>query len=129
MLVFVLGLLLLQNPNGPAYAIRFDGDALGPNLRPCARHASGIIPGPCMPPAAPGRRVLFARTGTMEELAEEFGRQFGYLVVDETGLEGTYRWTVTQLVSDSPRFLSEPKNPDFPTMVHEQLGLRLERIR
>jgi uncharacterized protein (TIGR03435 family) len=60
---------------------------------------------------------------SMKEIVRQFSMQLGMNVVDKTGLQGTYDYTLHW--SESP----DSENPSFLTAVQEQLGLKLERVK
>ena len=81
-------------------------------------------------------RVLVAQSLTMADLAQNLQSIFGQPVVDKTGLEGrwdfTMRWTPdeTQL-ADVPEPVRRPADeanepPPLFTAIQKQLGLKLE---
>jgi uncharacterized protein (TIGR03435 family) len=64
-------------------------------------------------------------TGTKEPvsiLAGNLGNQLGRIVIDKTGLQGKYDWTLVWDPDPTP----ESTNPSIVTAVQEQLGLKLE---
>jgi len=142
----------------PIFALvlaRSDG-RLGPNLRKSSRDCSNpaTAPGsgatasapkglwessPCGTSVGPG--VILAGARTMAQIATAFsnltntGSSLNRLVVDRTGLEGTYdvelRFTPEFIPNvDSPGFPAIDRNgPSIFTAVQEQLGLKLDAQR
>jgi uncharacterized protein (TIGR03435 family) len=130
------------------------GGAPGPSLKPstadCAAQAAaarrgGPPPGPPGPPAAgspfcgifggPGR----LRFGGLpaSQLAQAFSGQAGRMVVDRTGLTGSWDFELTYAAEgrggpggggpDVPA--PDPNAPSFFTAIQEQLGLKLESTK
>ncbi len=129
------------------------GGAPGPNLRQspqdcaaqaaAARGRSGPPPAPAPPPAlgtpycgifgGPGRLRFGGLSATM--MAQAFNPLAGRIVVDRTGLTGSWDFELTFAVQgrggpggpDAP--VADPNLPDFFTAVQEQLGLKLESTK
>lgn len=130
----------------PLYALvldRKDG-TLGPGLRrrtaECTAAAVGVMPGTggtCGGRLNPG--IVSANGVTMGNLVSglsQLAREMDRLIVDRTGLAGTYdvelRWApVAPLATPNPGAVpGPPVDPNLPslfTALQEQLGLRLER--
>ncbi|HEU4692888.1 MAG TPA: TIGR03435 family protein [Vicinamibacterales bacterium] len=118
---------------------------VGPRLRQrtadCAAVASGAVKGePCGGQIFPGS--VSARGTSMAQLVSGLARlmpNVGRLVVDRTGLTGTYdvdlTWTPDQVpaVDPSPGPMPippvDPNGPSLFTALREQLGLKLESAR
>jgi uncharacterized protein (TIGR03435 family) len=126
-----------------------DGGALGPQLKPSAG-TNCDRPLATNAPPAPGQTskplcgVLNSSLGhwvgrgvPIEMLATNLGRVMGRVVLDRTGLSGSYdldlQWTdVSVLLSPSSEIaLSTPTSdgPSFTTALQEQLGLKVEAGR
>jgi uncharacterized protein (TIGR03435 family) len=137
----------VESREQPIYAlvVRDKDGALGPQLRrrtvDCAAIAAGTATGePCGGQIVPGR--VSARGVSIPQLVSGLARlmpDVGRLVVDRTGLTGTYdmdlTWTSDQLPSadrDATPMPAAPIDPDGPslfTALQEQLGLKLESAR
>jgi uncharacterized protein (TIGR03435 family) len=118
---------------------------LGPRLRQrtadCAAVASGAVKGdPCGGQIFPGN--ISARGTSMTQLVSGLARlmpNVGRMVVDRTGLTGTYdmdlTWTPDQLPTVDPSAgpmpipRVDPSGPSLFTALREQLGLKLESAR
>jgi uncharacterized protein (TIGR03435 family) len=133
---------------------RSDGK-LGPNLQPsdvdceakaaadraateAARAAGTIPPPPRFPPMngpapACSLRILLNSTeggGTMEMLAMLLRSKAGRLVIDKTGLKGTYRVSLPfNLLDTRGPDAANDSAPSIFTALQEQLGLKLESSR
>jgi len=111
----------------PAFALvlaRRDGK-LGPSLRKSEADCSAASPAKASPGSCGfrvGEGVLTGRGATMEKLASELVLT-GRLVVDRTGLNGTFdmdlQWTPDELTTNAVLF----------SALQQQLGLKLEAIR
>jgi uncharacterized protein (TIGR03435 family) len=129
------------------------GGAPGPNLKPsaadCAAQAAaarrgGPPPGPPGPPVpgspfcgifgGPGRLRFGGLPATA--FAQAFSGQSGRMVIDRTGLTGSWDFELTFAVEgrggpgggpDAPA--ADPNAPSFFTAVQEQLGLKLESTK
>ena len=55
-------------------------------------------------------------------LASNLGNQLGRIVIDKTGLQGKYDWTLVWDPDPSP----DSTNPSILIALQEQLGLKLE---
>jgi uncharacterized protein (TIGR03435 family) len=113
-------------PPGPAVA-RFGGPA-GP----------GGAPPPCRFMIAPGRFEVMGQS--ISAFASTIANQLGRPVLDETGLTGSYDFTLTFMPDSGGRGMPpgvpppgapelppiDPNAPALPTALQEQLGLRLE---
>jgi uncharacterized protein (TIGR03435 family) len=66
---------------------------------------------------------LVATATSMEMLAGYLGNRLGAIVVDKTGLTGSYDFTLEW----SPDTAQDAAAPSLVTAVREQLGLRLEQ--
>jgi uncharacterized protein (TIGR03435 family) len=69
----------------------------------------------------------------MEQVATSFNGQAGRIVVDRTGLTGTWQFVLTfvpeqRIGTDEPP-LADPNAPSFFTALQEQLGLKLESAK
>ncbi len=76
-------------------------------------------------------RQITARTASIEMLARSLAQLLGRYVRDETGLDGTYDFTlefepVNAAPPVGPGASNEPARPSIFTALTEQLGLRLE---
>jgi uncharacterized protein (TIGR03435 family) len=118
---------------------------LGPRLRQrtadCAAVASGAVKGdPCGGRIFPGN--VSARGASMGQFVSGLARlmpDVGRLVVDRTGLTGTYdvdlTWTPDALPTVDPSAGPmpippvDPNGPSLVTALREQLGLKLESVR
>jgi uncharacterized protein (TIGR03435 family) len=122
-------------PGGPAGA--------GPVAVPAPR-AGGPQPGPgggmggCQMMVAPGRLQVAGQP--MSTFANQLAQQLGRPVRDETGLTGSYDFTLTFMpetggragvppigAPDLPPI--DPNAPSLPTALQEQLGLKLETTK
>ncbi len=109
-------------------------DKLGPNLRPhsegppCDKSDANAFPPRCDEVALnrPGGKFRIAsRNATLERIAGTFPGMSGFdrPVVDRTGLDGRYDFTI-EWADDST-----PDGPSFTTALREQLGLKLESAK
>ena len=94
--------------------------------------------GPCQFLMAPGRFQVAGQS--MAAFANSLGTQVGRPVLDETGLQGAYDFTLTFMPDPGGRGMPagvpppgapelppiDPNAPALPTALQEQLGLRLE---
>jgi uncharacterized protein (TIGR03435 family) len=131
----------------PIYALvlaREDG-RLGPDLHvaECESYSSG--PGPCGFPGGrhPGEMAYEASRasrassslvggGTMPSLAKALSRNLKRPVVDRTGLDGRFEFTLRYTMAGGPATTASDLAegaPDLFTAVEEQLGLKLEATR
>ncbi|MBI4266643.1 MAG: TonB family protein [Acidobacteria bacterium] len=143
-----------ETRDSPMFALvlaRGDG-RLGPQLRPSVEGAcTPLGPGPPpVPPAGGGPQPcgttfggggrLTGRAVTMAQLANNFSNQTGRVVVDRTGLTGTFDFELESAggrgggLGPLPPQPGEPPPPpdDRPalaTAIQEQLGLRFESTR
>jgi uncharacterized protein (TIGR03435 family) len=69
--------------------------------------------------------MLAARSGTMDRLARSFGGLVDRLVVDKTGLSGSFDVDLTW----TPDPTADTTGPSIFTALQEQLGLKLEAQR
>jgi uncharacterized protein (TIGR03435 family) len=94
---------------------------------------SGFERVPCLPSDRPpcraggGNGEIVSTGAPMTFLAERLGVLLGRRVVDRTGLEGRYKFTIKYGVADSQGLLSD--GPEITTAIGEQLGLRLLSTR
>jgi uncharacterized protein (TIGR03435 family) len=77
---------------------------------------------------------LLAGKQTMQELARALENEFGTRVVDNTGLTGTYDFTLTYVrdlgsAAGAPVLADNSPAPDLATALQEQLGLKVEKSR
>jgi uncharacterized protein (TIGR03435 family) len=98
----------------------------------------GPMMGPCQFLIAPGRFQVAGQS--MAAFANSLGMQVGRPVLDETGLQGAYDFTLTFMPDPGGRGMPaglpppgapelppiDPNAPALPTALQEQLGLRLE---
>jgi len=120
---------------------RAGGPMPGPGAGPePARGAApgGPMMGPCQFLIAPGRFQVAGQS--MAAFANSLGMQVGRPVLDETGLQGAYDFTLTFMPDPGGRGMPaglpppgapelppiDPNAPALPTALQEQLGLRLE---
>jgi uncharacterized protein (TIGR03435 family) len=83
---------------------------------------------PAHPPAQPrfaGGSMLVG-VGTGAQIADALARAAGRPVVDKTGLEGRFAWSVSYTPFSSDANAAATGPPDILAAVQEQLGLRLE---
>jgi len=73
-------------------------------------------------PDEPGH--LESHSTYMWELVDTLERQTGYIVLDQTGLEGSYDYTLHWTPDDQPP--SDASGPSLSTALKEQLGIKLE---
>jgi uncharacterized protein (TIGR03435 family) len=77
-----------------------------------------------------GRGHMRAYAVTSEATASYLARVTGRVVVDKTGLDGKYDWSLDwvpdALTANEPGAGASPSGPTIFTAVQEQLGLRLE---
>lgn len=126
---------------------RADGK-LGEALKPAAVNCDmargrgpapgGPMMGPCQFLIAPGRFQVAGQS--MAAFANSLGMQVGRPVLDESGLQGAYDFTLTFMPDPGGRGMPaglpppgapelppiDPNAPALPTALQEQLGLRLE---
>jgi uncharacterized protein (TIGR03435 family) len=67
--------------------------------------------------------------GTTSQIADGPARAAGRPVVDKTGLEGRFGWTVSYTPFSAGGDAANPDAPDLFTAVEQQLGLKLEPKR
>jgi len=72
-----------------------------------------------------GKASMTAKKATTARLAEGLGRVLGRTVVDNTGLSGTYDFTLEWVPDRS----AESTGPSIYTALQEQLGLKLESTK
>jgi uncharacterized protein (TIGR03435 family) len=131
----------------PIYAlVRARADRLGPAIKPSAVDCSGMpVAGRGAGPGPDGRPVCGGRGGpgqilagglTMAQLAAQLSQYTGRLVVDKTGLTGSYAFDLSwnPMLGQTPPTLPPgvPFDADAPSLVAalgEQLGLTLESQR
>lgn len=117
------------------------GGRLGPRMRrtetDCIARLAAIQAGK-LPPISPadagvapctgrGGNGLFVSTGfTMEGFAARLTRPAGRLVLDKTGLEGPYDFTLEYAPEPSAAEPTLNEKPSLFTALQEQLGLKLE---
>jgi uncharacterized protein (TIGR03435 family) len=123
--------------------LRLRDDRLGARIKPSAVDCSTMPgrgrqagPGPDGRPICGGRGGLgqiIAGGLTMAQLAAQLSQYTGRLIVDRTGLTGSYAfdltWTPEQLPPGLPPGATLPFDGNAPTLVtalEEQLGLKLE---
>jgi uncharacterized protein (TIGR03435 family) len=96
-----------------------------------AKHPNvGAIPGGGGMFAVGARGVLELYGASLETLATMLSNPAGRLVVDETGLTGTYDIKLEMLQTEPPAADgTQDPGPSIFTMVQEQLGLRLESAK
>jgi uncharacterized protein (TIGR03435 family) len=70
----------------------------------------------------PGKSQLVATAVSMSALASYVGNRLGGIVVDQTGLEGSYDFTLEWAPDDA----KDTSLPSLVAALREQLGLRLE---
>jgi bla regulator protein blaR1 len=137
----------------PVYAlVQAKAGRLGPKLRKsetdCAALAAGRGGAP-PPPPAPGEPIqcgmrmspvqMTAGGTSMAGLANTLSRQLDRMVIDKTGLAGTYDFELAFAPIQAPQApppgapapapdpsVVEPGAPDLFTAIREQLGLKLE---
>jgi uncharacterized protein (TIGR03435 family) len=127
------------------------GAGAGPMAGPGAGPGPGPGPGPGagpggpggpggMPPPGPGSCGIRIAPGnmavggsSMSLFANSLGTWVGRIVVDKTGLEGAYDFTLTwtpdqmpQRPPGAPEMPIDPNGPSIFTAVQEQLGLKLD---
>jgi len=115
----------------PLFAVTRDGKELGPALKPstvdCASDAirarrAANEPTPCgvLRTELVGGIRIMRNVGTMRVFAQSVQGQIGRPVSDETGLTGTFEWSV--------RYRGENSDIDAPLLVdavRQELGLRI----
>lgn len=62
----------------------------------------------------------------MPTLVSVLSQQLGRSVVDKTGLNGSYDYSLQWTLDDAPPMASDSDAPSLFTAVQEQLGLKLE---
>lgn len=101
----------------------------------------GPMVGPCQFLIAPGRFQVAGQS--MASFANSLGMQVGRPVLDETGLQGAFDFTLTFMPDPGGRGMPagppppgapelppiDPNAPALPTALQEQLGLRLESAK
>jgi uncharacterized protein (TIGR03435 family) len=134
----------------PIYALvvaRGDG-RLGPQLKPsavdCAAMRAEAQKTGVIPPDAPRLCVAEGRLGSVRiggaplaDLAPMLSTRVQRMVVDRTGLTGTWDLTLTYAPDPAqippgplfPGLSFDPNGPELSTAIQEQLGLRLEATR
>jgi uncharacterized protein (TIGR03435 family) len=139
----------VESREQPIYALVLSdrNGGLGPQLRrrtvDCAAVAAGTAAGePCGGQVVPGR--VSSRGVSIPQLVSGLARlmpDVGRLVVDRTGLTGTYdldlTWTPDQLPPAAANAVPmptapapiDPNGPSLFTAMQEQLGLKLESVR
>jgi uncharacterized protein (TIGR03435 family) len=126
----------------PIYALVRADDRPRRAMRPSSSNCGGTSSTPGRPTAPDpagcglggGFGVLDGRGATMEMLANFLSTSIGRLVIDRTGLTGTYditlRWTPDQasesLPGPAPILAVDQSGPSIFTALREQLGLRLD---
>lgn len=133
----------------PIYAlVRARQDRLGPRIKPSAVDCTGMPapgrqagPGPDGRPVCGGRgRIGEISAGglTMAQLAAQLSQYTGRLIVDKTGLAGSYTFDLSwnpmlgQAPPTLPPGVAFPFNADAPSLIaalEEQLGLTLDSQR
>ena len=105
----------------PVYALMAAKN--GPKL-----HESAVTDGPNAPSSTrigPGR--FSGRRIKPSSLAEALSNQLGRTVIDRTGLNGFYDFTLKWMPDESSeRMFKESSGPSLFTAIQEQLGLKLE---
>ena len=135
-----------QTREMPIYALtraRDDGK-LGSQMKPSGVDCTSMpVPGRQGGPGPDGRPMCGGRGGpgqiiagglTMPQLATQLSQYTGRLVVDKTGLTGSWSFDLTWVPTPDqlPPGVTLPFDPDAPTLVtalQEQLGLKLESTR
>jgi uncharacterized protein (TIGR03435 family) len=133
----------------PIFAlVRAREDRLGAQIKPSAVDCSTMsAPGRQAGPGPDGRPICGGRGGpgqilagglTMAQLAAQLSQYTGRLIVDRTGLTGSYAFDLSwspaldQMPSGLPRGGAPPFDADAPTLftaLEEQLGLKLDSGR
>lgn len=120
---------------------RAGGPVPGPGAGPAPARGpapGGPMIGPCQFLIAPGRFQVAGQS--MAAFANSLGMQVGRPVLDESGLQGAYDFTLTFMPDPGGRGMPpglpppgapelppiDPNAPALPTALQEQLGLRLE---
>ena len=123
---------------------RAGGPPPGPGAGPAPARGpapAGPMMGPCQFLIAPGRFQVAGQS--MAAFANSLGMQVGRPVLDETGLQGAYDFTLTFMPDPGGRGMPagppppgapelppiDPNAPALPTALQEQLGLRLESAK
>ena len=123
---------------------RAGGPVPGPGAGPAPARGpapAGPMMGPCQFLIAPGRFQVAGQS--MTAFANSLGMQVGRPVLDETGLQGAYDFTLTFMPDPGGRGMPaglpppgapelppiDPNAPALPTALQEQLGLRLESAK
>jgi uncharacterized protein (TIGR03435 family) len=112
-------------------------DKLPKGLTPdsCPIDTSNGQPRPCNTIAG-GPSSLIGVSVTMVQFAKQLSSwpyaELGRLVVDATGLDGTYRFSMQYAATreyEGLRVNKDPNLPSFTTALQEQVGLKLESAR
>jgi uncharacterized protein (TIGR03435 family) len=146
----------IETRERPRYALvtTRDDKRLGPKLKPSAFDCPAIVAargpdfklpsGPPQPGEPPrcgivarlggGSRTLMAEGQPMSAIAKMFQSLAGRVIVDKTGLPGTFdielETEITELGNLPPNAFGEPKEGlSLSTALREQLGLKLESER
>ena len=93
-------------------------------------------PGPALKPSAPGSPLNLSMNGdqriqlratnlTMHDLAKSLQKRAGRTIEDHTGLAATYDFQIQWAPEPSPG----SDDPSLPTVLKEQLGLKLQNAR
>ena len=123
---------------------RAGGPPPGPGAGPAPARGpapGGPMVGPCQFLIAPGRFQVAGQS--MASFANSLGMQVGRPVLDETGLQGAFDFTLTFMPDPGGRGMPagppppgapelppiDPNAPALPTALQEQLGLRLESAK
>ena len=123
---------------------RAAGPVPGPGAGPAPARGpapGGPMMGPCQFLIAPGRFQVAGQS--MAAFANSLGMQVGRPVLDESGLQGAYDFTLTFMPDPGGRGMPagppppgapelppiDPNAPALPTALQEQLGLRLESAK
>lgn len=111
-----------EKKDGPVYWLRVDKPGkLGPGLKPGVAGSQ-----PNMSVNSNGQVTTMKATNmTMADVASALRRQAGRPVEDHTGLTGTYGFEIAW----SPDETAESAQPALPTVLKEQLGLKLQAAK
>jgi uncharacterized protein (TIGR03435 family) len=115
------------------------GGSPGPGLKPttqdCAAAAAAARRGGPPPTGAPGEPFCGIQGGPgrlrfgglpAASLAQAFSGPSGRMVIDRTGLSGSWDFELTYAIEARGDAAADPDAPSFFTAVQEQLGLKLE---
>jgi uncharacterized protein (TIGR03435 family) len=129
--VYALVLARADGRFGPQFRRSDAGDCGGPAkaMQPAPGTPEPELPLPC---GAEVYRLghLAARGMTLQNLTFNVSRWTDRVVVDRTGLEGTFDWDVQWVPDDlTPDPASRPEGPLLFAALRDQAGLRIERQR